>query len=120
MKRVGLEPEEVREMATVGAQRLLEVWDQEDARELVVDLASRGFFDEVKFGVFRRRGSLAVQAPLSLSWDRLWRTPKEPRPYPPLERTRDPTSPPIFPYPGPIGLSLVAFPPCRACRLAIS
>eukprot|EP00439_Symbiodinium_sp_Y106_P067308 s163_g11.t1 len=33
-------------MATVGAQRLLEVWDQEDARELVVDLASRGFFDE--------------------------------------------------------------------------
>ena len=58
MKRVGLEPEEVHEMATMGAKKLLDVWDHDEARSMVVDLAERGFFDEVKFGVFRHGGTV--------------------------------------------------------------
>ena len=58
MKQVNLDPGQVQEMATMGAQKLLETWDYEDARDMVVDLAHRGFFDEVKFGVFRHGGTV--------------------------------------------------------------
>ena len=58
MKQVNLDPGQVQEMATTGAQKLLETWDYEDARDMVVDLAHRGFFDEVKFGVFRHGGTV--------------------------------------------------------------
>ena len=58
MKRVNLTREEQVTMATTTASQMLEVWDHEDARELVVTLAEKGFFDELKFGVFRHGGTV--------------------------------------------------------------
>ena len=58
MKRVNLTREEQVTMATTTASQMLEVWDHEDARELVVALAEKGFFDELKFGVFRHGGTV--------------------------------------------------------------
>ncbi|OLP94859.1 hypothetical protein AK812_SmicGene23091 [Symbiodinium microadriaticum] len=58
MKRVNLTKEEQVTMATTTASQILEVWDHEDARELVVALAEKSFFDELKFGVFRHGGTV--------------------------------------------------------------
>ena len=56
MRKVSLSPEEVQHRATRGADEVLAAWDSEKALQLVKDLASAGFYEKKKFGVYRHGG----------------------------------------------------------------
>ncbi|OLP77777.1 Copia protein [Symbiodinium microadriaticum] len=58
LRRVHVSEEEVVTMAVTTAAQYLDAWDHEEARQLVINLADRGFFDDRKFGVFRHGGTI--------------------------------------------------------------
>ena len=53
MKSLSMNPEELDGYIAHRSDLLLGNWDQEEAERFVDDLAEHGFFDEVKFGVYR-------------------------------------------------------------------
>ncbi|CAE7266511.1 unnamed protein product, partial [Symbiodinium sp. KB8] len=58
VRPVDLKGDELDGWIKVNAQELLDNWDQDKAVALVDDLAESGFFEEVKFGVFRHGGAV--------------------------------------------------------------
>ena len=58
LRPVDLKGEELDEWIKTKATNLLDCWDQEEAVEMVDDLAEAGFFEDVKFGVFRHGGAV--------------------------------------------------------------
>ncbi|CAE6966013.1 RE1 [Symbiodinium sp. CCMP2592] len=58
MKKLKAENKDLGSLATSEAAKLLQSWDVEEAKELVVQLAREGFFDAQKFGVFRHGGTV--------------------------------------------------------------
>ena len=58
LRPVDLKGEELDKWIKTKATNLLDCWDQEEAVEMVDDLAEAGFFEDVKFGVFRHGGAV--------------------------------------------------------------
>ncbi|CAE7875432.1 unnamed protein product [Symbiodinium sp. KB8] len=58
MRQVDTEAMDITKLATEEAQCILENWDEDRARNLVIQLARSSFFDNRKFGVFRHGGAV--------------------------------------------------------------
>ncbi|CAE7219835.1 unnamed protein product, partial [Symbiodinium sp. KB8] len=58
MRQVDTEATDITKLATEEAQYILENWDEDRARDLVIQLAPLSFFDNRKFGVFRHGGAV--------------------------------------------------------------
>ncbi|CAE7364368.1 unnamed protein product, partial [Symbiodinium microadriaticum] len=58
LRPIDLKGEELDEWIKTKATNLLDCWDQEEAVEMVDDLAEAGFFEDMKFGVFRHGGAV--------------------------------------------------------------
>ena len=53
-------PVDIQELATTGVQEVLDHWDGAKAAQIVNELATTGFFEERKFGVFRHGGTVGL------------------------------------------------------------
>ncbi|CAE7233290.1 RE1 [Symbiodinium sp. CCMP2592] len=58
MKKLTVGEKELGAVATAEAEQLLQNWDLEKAKNLVIQLAREGFFSNQKFGVFRHGGTV--------------------------------------------------------------
>ncbi|CAE7616380.1 TY5A [Symbiodinium sp. CCMP2592] len=58
LRGIRVKDQEVMELATGKAKEIVEHWDVERAKALVIQLAYNDFFNEVKFGVFRHGGAV--------------------------------------------------------------
>ncbi|CAE7325391.1 unnamed protein product [Symbiodinium sp. KB8] len=58
LRPIDLKGEELDDWIKARSNNLLDCWDQEEAVALIDDLAEAGFFEDVKFGVFRHGGTV--------------------------------------------------------------
>ena len=62
LRPIDLKGEELDDWIRTQALNLLDSWDQEEAVVMVDDLAEAGFFEDLKFGVFRHGGAVWLDA----------------------------------------------------------